>query len=47
MKRDEAFVLLARSKFRSRFKLTEADRAYVKRVGIEKIRSHAVSLWIG
>ena len=42
MKRDEAFARLGKSKFRSRFKLTEADRVYIKRVGIEKIRSHAV-----
>ena len=41
MTRDEAFARLARSKFRSRFKLTAEDRAYVGRVGIETIRRHA------
>ena len=42
MTKEEAFVRLARSKFRSRFKLTADDRAYVVRVGLEKLRSHAV-----
>ena len=42
MTKEEAFARLARSKFRSRFKLTGDDRAYVARVGIEKLRSHAV-----
>ena len=42
MTKEEAFARLARSKFRSRFKLTADDRAYVARVGIEKLRSHAV-----
>ena len=41
MTRDEAFARLARSKFRSRFKLTAEDRAYVGRVGTETIRRHA------
>lgn len=41
MTKEEAFARLARSKFRSRFKLTADDRAYVERVGIEKLRSHA------
>ena len=41
MTRDEAFARLAKSKFRSRFKLTAEDRAYVGRVGIETIRRHA------
>ena len=41
MTKDEAFVRLGRSKFRSRFKLTAEDRAYVERVGLDKIRSHA------
>ena len=41
MTRDEAFARLARSKFRSRFKLTAEGRAYVGRVGIETIRRHA------
>ena len=38
---DEAFVRLEKSKFRSCFKLTAADRAYVERVGMETIRRHA------
>ena len=42
MTKEEAFARLARSKFRSRFKLTADDRAYVVRVGLEKLRSHAV-----
>jgi exodeoxyribonuclease V alpha subunit len=33
---------LSKSKFRSRFKLKEKDKAYVERLGIEKIRSHAI-----
>ena len=38
----EAFARLGKSKFRSRFSLTAADRTYVERVGIETIRRHAV-----
>ena len=41
MTKDEAFVRLARSKFRSRFKLTADDFAYIDRVGLETIRRHA------
>ena len=41
MKRDEAFARLARSKFCSRFRLTAEDRAYIERVGLDRIRSHA------
>ena len=41
MKRDEAFARLSRSKFRSRFRLTAEDRAYIERVGLDRIRSHA------
>ena len=37
----EAFARLAKSKFRSRFKLTVADRAYIERVGLETVRRHA------
>lgn len=36
-----AFARLARSKFRSRFALTEAERAYVAEKGMETIRRHA------
>ena len=41
MTKEEAFARLERSKFRSRFKLTEEDRAYIERVGLETIRRHA------
>ena len=41
MTKDEAFAKLARSKFRSRFKMTADDLAYVGRVGLETIRRHA------
>ena len=41
MTKDEAFARLARSKFRSRFQLTADDLAYIERVGLEAIRSHA------
>ena len=42
MTKAEAFARLGKSKFRSRFSLTAADRTYVERVGIETIRRHAV-----
>ena len=38
---DEAFAKLARSPFRSRFRLTEADRRYVRDKGPDTIRRHA------
>ncbi len=38
---DEAFERLRRSKFRSRFKLTTADWAYIERVGMETVERHA------
>lgn len=41
MTKDEAFAKLARSKFRSRFKLSADDVAYIDRVGLETIRRHA------
>lgn len=41
MTKDNAFARLAKSKFRSRFKLTVEDCACIKRVGIETIRRHA------
>lgn len=41
MTKDEAFQRLARSRFRSRFRLTAEDRAYIDRVGMETIRRHA------
>ena len=38
---DEAFERLGRSKFRSRFKLTTADWAYIERVGMETVERYA------
>ena len=38
---DEGFARLARSKFRSRFKLDADDFAYIERVGIATIERHA------
>ncbi|MBO5516852.1 MAG: ATP-dependent RecD-like DNA helicase [Firmicutes bacterium] len=43
LKRD-LFVRLGQSKFRSRFRLTEADREYVREKGMEAIRSHAAQI---
>ena len=39
--RTEAFARLAKSQFRSRFRLDDTDRAYIARVGMETIRRHA------
>jgi len=36
-----AFEKLSRSKFRSRFKLSEADRKYIAEKGMDTIRRHA------
>ena len=41
MKKPEAFARLGMSKFRSRFKLSAEDRAYIDRVGLATIRRHA------
>lgn len=41
MTTDAAFQRLARSKFRSRFRLSEADRKYIAEKGMETIRRHA------
>lgn len=41
MTKEEAFARLAKSKFRSRFKLTADDLSYIERVGLETIRRHA------
>ena len=38
---DEAFLRLSRSKFRSRFRLSAADRLYIEEKGWETIRRHA------
>ena len=37
---DAAFARLKKSKFRSRFHLSEADRKYIAGKGLETIRSH-------
>lgn len=39
---DEAFRKLAKSRFRSRFKLSESDRKYIAEKGLETLRRHAV-----
>ena len=39
--KEEALQKLARSAFRSRFRLDESDRAYISDKGWETIRSHA------
>ena len=41
MSTDAAFQRLAKSKFRSRFRLSEADRKYIADKGLETIRRHA------
>ena len=41
MTKEEAFAWLGKSAFRSRFKLTAEDRAYIERVGLETIHRHA------
>jgi exodeoxyribonuclease V alpha subunit len=38
---DSAFARLARSEFRSRFALNDADRQYVEQKGMDVIRRHA------
>ncbi len=38
---DEALEKLQKSPFRSKFRLTEQDKAYIETKGIETIRSHA------
>lgn len=42
MTKDEAFARLGRSKFRSRFKLTAADKVYIAEKGLDAIRRHAI-----
>ena len=41
MTKDDAFARLAKSKFRSRFKLTAKDREYIVEKGMDTIRRHA------
>ncbi len=38
---DEALEKLKKSKFRSRFHLSEKDKAYIKQKGMEQIKLHA------
>ena len=38
----QALASLKRSKFRSKFKLTEKDRQYIQNKGIDTIRQHAL-----
>ena len=38
---DEALERLKKSKFRSKFHLTEKDREYIAKKGMEQIRAHA------
>ncbi len=38
---DDIFARLAKSKFRSSFHLKARDIAYIDRIGMEKVRSHA------
>ncbi len=37
----DLFRRLAKSEFRSRFRLTDADRAYIRRIGMDVLRTHA------
>lgn len=39
---EETFIRLKSSSFRSRFHLSEKDKAYVKEKGLDTIRSHAI-----
>ncbi len=41
MTTETAFARLAKSPFRSRFHLKDEDKAYVKKVGLNTLRSHA------
>lgn len=38
---ENIFMALAKSKFRSRFKLTQKDKDYISQKGLEVIKSHA------
>lgn len=38
---EEALFKLGKSKFRSRFHLDAADREYIRKVGMDKLRLHA------
>lgn len=41
MTTEEAFRKLARSPFRSRFHLSDADKDYARKVGLDTLRAHA------
>jgi len=47
MTADAAFRKLARSKFRSRFGLSDADRRYIAEKGMSTIRRHAEDFILG
>ena len=38
----QTLISLNRSKFRSKFKMTEKDRQYIREKGIDTIRQHAI-----
>ena len=38
---NDILIKLSNSKFRSSFKLNEKDKLYIKKIGLEKIESHA------
>ena len=42
--KQDLFVRIARSKFRSRFRLKEADRQYIREKGLDTIRAHAADI---
>ncbi len=42
--KQDLFVRIARSKFRSRFRLREADRQYIQDKGLDTIRAHAADI---
>lgn len=41
---DQALYKLSRSKFRSSFHLSDTDKEYVRKNGIDKIREHATDI---
>ena len=42
--REDVFERLSRSKFRMRFRLTDADRKYISEKGMDTIRQHAAQI---
>ena len=41
---EEALLKLSASPFRSRFRLREEDKAYIRQIGIDTLRTHAADL---